>query len=63
MDNDAFLSFERANAYGLRAHGTLTGPTADEEFRLLVRFHAVWHQEADAPDVRVSEVRLSPTRP
>jgi hypothetical protein len=63
VDNDAFLSFERANAFSVRAHGTVTSLATGEEFRLLVRFHAVWFPNEPAPEVQVSEVQLSPTGP
>lgn len=63
VDNDAFLSGNRANAYGVRAHGALTSPVTDEQLKLLVRFHAVFHKQAQAPEVEVSEIRLSPAAP
>jgi hypothetical protein len=60
VDNDALLSRDRTNAYGVRAHGTLASPATDEPVKLEVRFHAVWHPQADAPDVKASEIRLRP---
>jgi hypothetical protein len=61
VDNDPFLSFNRNNAYSVRAHGVLTSPSSSEELRLLVRFHALWFPQAESPEVQVSEIRLNPT--
>jgi len=60
VDNDAFLSRDRTNAYGVRARGSLTSPATGGAVAVAVRFHAVWHPQADFPDVKASEIRLSP---
>ena len=60
LDNDAFLSRNRTNAYGVRARGTLTSPATGDDLRLLVRFHAGIHRQDSVPNVKVSEIRLRP---
>jgi hypothetical protein len=40
-DNDAFGSQTRGNAFGVRAHGTVTTLATGEELRLLARYQAV----------------------
>jgi hypothetical protein len=46
-DNDAFGSRTRGNAFGVRAHGTVTSFTTGEELDLLVRYQALLLQTGE----------------
>jgi hypothetical protein len=47
VDNDAFGSQTRANAYGVRAHGAVTTLATGEELDLLARYQAVFFRNGD----------------
>jgi hypothetical protein len=55
VDNDAFGSQTRGNAFGVRAHGTVTTLATGEELDLLAKFQAVFFQNGD---LRVSSSEI-----
>jgi len=55
VDNDAFGSQTRGNAFGVRAHGTVTTLATGEELDLLAKFQAVFFQTGE---IRVSSSEI-----
>jgi hypothetical protein len=55
VDNDAFGSQTRGNAFGVRAHGTVTTFATGEELDLLAKFQAVFFQTGE---IRVSSSEI-----
>jgi hypothetical protein len=49
-DNDAFGSQTRGNAFGVRAHGTVTTLATGEELRLLAKYQAVLFQNGNVKE-------------
>jgi len=47
VDNDAQLSLTRANAFGVRAHGTVTNLVTGEEFKLLAKYQAIIFRDGE----------------
>jgi hypothetical protein len=57
VDNDAFGSRTRGNAYGVRAHGTVTSFATGEELDFLAKFQAVFFPSGETR-VRSSDIIL-----